>query len=77
MRSGDDLKKLENLSSRRKVHMYAQGLDSDQWLNVLRDNGIQILTNCYVTTRVNLIMVTYVVELNVRLNLNFLSHCRF
>ena len=24
MRSGDDLKKLENLSSRRKVHMYVQ-----------------------------------------------------
>ena len=23
LRSGDDLKKLENLSSRRKVHMYA------------------------------------------------------
>ena len=46
--------------------------------NVLQDNGIQIFKqNCYVTTRVNLIMVTCVFELNVRLNFYFLSHCRF
>ena len=33
--------------------------------------------NHYVTTRVKLIMVTYVFELNVRLNLHFLFQCRF
>ena len=33
--------------------------------------------NCYVTTRVNLIMVTRVFELNVRLSFHFVSHCRF
>ena len=30
---------------------------------------------CYVTTRVNVIMVTCVFELKVRLNFHFLSHC--
>ena len=29
-----------------------RGPDGDQWINVLQDNGIQILKNCYVTTRV-------------------------
>ena len=33
--------------------------------------------NLYVTTRVKLIMVTCVFELNVRLNFHFLSQCRF
>ena len=33
--------------------------------------------SCYVSTRVNLIMVTCVFEQNVRLNFHFLSHCRF
>ena len=33
--------------------------------------------NCYVTTHINLNMVTCVFELNVRLNFHFLSHCRF
>ena len=33
--------------------------------------------NCYATTRVNLIMVTCVFKLNVRLNFHFLSHYRF
>ena len=54
-----------------------RGLDGDQWLNVQQDNGIQILKNCYVTTRVNLIMVTRVFELKFRLSFHFLSHCRF
>ena len=54
-----------------------RGLDGDQWLNVLQDNGIQVKKNSYVTTRVNLIMVTSVFELNVKLNFHFLSHCRF
>ena len=35
------------------------------------------LINYYVTTRVKLVMVTCVFELNVRLNLHFLSQCRF
>ena len=35
------------------------------------------LINPYVTTRVKLIMVTCVFELNVRINLHFLSQCRF
>ena len=62
----------------RKVSAFDRlGLDSDQWFNVLQDNGIQILTNCYVTTRVNLAMVTCVFELNVRLNFHVLFHCRF
>ena len=39
--------------------------------------GYKFLNNCYVTTRVNLIMVTCVFELNVRLSFHFLSHCRF
>ena len=37
------------------------------------DNWIKILKNCYVTTHVNLIMVTYVFELIVRPNFHFLS----
>ena len=52
-----------------------RGLDGDQWFYVLHDNGIQFLKKCYVTTRVNLIMVTYAFELNVRLNFHF--YCRF
>ena len=55
-----------------------RGLDGDQLLIVLQNNGIQILKNFYVTTRVNLNdYVTCVFELNVRLNFHFLSHCRF
>ena len=52
-------------------------LDGDQWFNVLEDNGIHISKNCYVSTRVTLIMVTCVFELNVRLNFGFLSECKF
>ena len=44
-----------------------RGLDGDRWFNVLQDNGIQFKKYCYVTTRVNLIMVTCAFELNVRL----------
>ena len=39
--------------------------------------GYKFKKKSYVTTRVNLIMVTCVFELNVRINFHFLSHCRF
>ena len=63
--------------SQRLRPLGPRGCDGDQWLNVLQDNGIQFLKKCYVTTRVNLIMVTCAFELNVRLNFHFLSHYRF
>ena len=37
----------------------------------------RIMGYTFVTTRVNLIMVTCVFEMNVRLSFHFLSHCRF
>ena len=54
-----------------------RGLDGDQGFNVLQDNRIHILKNCYLTTRVILIIVTCVFGLNVRLNFHFSSQCRF
>ena len=42
-----------------------------------RITGYKFKKNYYVITRVKLIMVTCVFELNVRLNFHFLSQCRF
>ena len=64
-------------SKRHVGHARPRGLGGDQWYNVLQVNLIQLLKHCYVTTCVNMIMVTCVFELNVRLNFHFLSHCRF
>ena len=54
-----------------------EGLMVISGLMSYRIMGYKLKKNCYVTTRVNLIMVTCVFELNVRLNFHFLSHCRF
>ena len=41
-----------------------------------RITGYYFFYKCYVTPRVNLIMVTCAFDLNVRLNFLFLSHCK-
>ena len=53
-----------------------EGLMVINGLMSYRTMGYRLKKNCYVIARVNLIMVTCVFELNVRLNFYFLSHCR-
>ena len=54
-----------------------EGLMVISGLMSYRIMGYKLKKNCYVTTRVNLILVTCVFELNVRLNFHHWSHCRF
>ena len=53
-----------------------EGLMMISGLMSYRIIGYKFYRNCYVTTRVNSIMVTCVLELDVRLNFHFLHHCK-
>ena len=63
--------------SQRLRPLSHEGLMAISGLISYRIMGYTFKKYCYVTTRVNLIMVTCVFELNVKLNFHFLSHCRF